>query len=129
MGQDSRLGGTPRTRINAQVRARTDYPVCPMCGYAIDRNAQRMGKRHPLASVIDEWLPRNPCRHRRSTCLTTCDPHAPRGAVTLTNCVELHDTCNSLKHDHWPVTEELMDRCRTTIERQLTQATPTLRTW
>lgn len=111
---DSRLGGRPRTRLNAAVRARTDHPVCPLCGYPIDRQANRMGRRHPLASVIDEWLPR-----------------ARGGDVNLDNCVETHSLCNGIKGDRWPVTPDLNDRCRRRIEHELQGApNPTRsRTW
>lgn len=96
---DSRLGGRVRTRLNEQVRARTDTPSCPLCGYWIDRSLQRVGRRHPLCSVIDEWIPR-----------------AKGGPVSLDNCVEVHEVCNGLKSDHWPVTTALRARCRARVE-------------
>lgn len=102
MAKDSRLGGRVRTRINAEVRALTDRPVCPMCGYGIDRNLRRTGQPHPLSSVIDEWQPRN-----------------VGGQVDVLNCVEMHRTCNGTKHDHWPVTAALRTRCRTKVEELL----------
>ena len=102
MAKDSRLGGRPRARINAQVRARTDHPLCPMCGHPINRLAKRTGRRHPLASVVDEWVPRS-----------------KGGPVTLANCVEMHSACNAIKSDHWPITTELRDRCTDEVEREL----------
>lgn len=106
---DSRLGGRPRTRINAEVRARTAYPVCPLCGYPIDRTLKRTGRRHPLASVIDEWIPR-----------------ARGGPVTASNCVECHSACNGIKSDRWPVTEALRSECRAYVERLHGDRTPQL---
>lgn len=114
MATDSRLGGRPRTRVNAAVRARTLCPVCPLCRYPIDRTLPRTGKPHPLSSVIDEWLPR-----------------AKGGTVDEANCVELHRTCNATKHDHWPVTDDLRRRCRAKVAEILElDAGPVLeRTW
>lgn len=106
---DTRLGGRPRTRINAQVRAR--HLPCPMCSYPIDQTLPRTGRRHPLASVIDEWLPRS-----------------KGGAVDLTNCVEMHSWCNAIKSNHWPVTDEMRDRCRTHIASLIHTTPPTIRT-
>lgn len=100
--RDHRLGGRPRTRINAQVRARTGEPVCPLCGYIIDRSLPRVGSRHPLCSVIDEWLPRS-----------------KGGTVDLDNCVEVHDRCNNIKSDHWPVTPEMQLRCEAAVRSEL----------
>ncbi len=99
---DSRLGGRTRTRLNAEVRARTLHPVCPMCGYPIDRTLRRTGKPHPLSSVIDEWVPRN-----------------RGGAVADHNCVEGHRVCNGIKGKHWPVTQELRAKCRAKVEELL----------
>lgn len=95
---DPRLGGRVRTRVAAQVRARTDEPVCPLCGYLIDRSLPRMGSRHPLCSVIDEWLPR-----------------AKGGEVSVDNCVEVHDRCNVIKWHHWPVTADIYERCEVAV--------------
>ena len=94
MGKDSRLGGRTRTRLNAQVRARDACPVCPLCGYPIDRSLPRTPKPHPLSSVVDEWLPR-----------------ALGGQVDLANCVESHRLCNGIKSDAWPVTPALRAKC------------------
>lgn len=112
---DTRLGGRVRTRISAEVRAR--HRPCRLCGYRIDQTLKRTGKRHPLCSVVDEWIPRNPCRRRH--CHWGCDPHTRPGPVTLENCVELHDACNSLKSNHWPVTQDLRDRCRDRVDALL----------
>ena len=99
---DSRLGGRTRTRLNAAVRARTLHPVCPMCGYPIDRTLQRTGKPHPLSSVVDEWYPRS-----------------LGGDVADHNCVEVHRTCNGSKGDRWPVTASMRAACRTKVEQIL----------
>lgn len=109
MADDPRLGGRPRTRCKAIVRARRQ--PCAMCGYPIDQTAQRMGRRHPLASVVDEWLPRR----------LGGDPHDPD------NCVELHHRCNEIKAGTWPVTPNLMAQCRAEIERILNAATVEVR--
>lgn len=107
MGTDSRLGGRVRSRVNAAVRARTDHPVCPLCGYPIDRNLPRTGKPHPLSSVIDEWLPRT----------LGGNPHDEA------NCVELHRLCNGIKGKTWPVTPNLRARCTQRIAEHLNTVT------
>jgi len=119
---DTRLGGRVRTRINAAVRAR--HQPCPMCGYPIDQTLNRMGRCHPLSSQVDEWIPREPCNGR---CQGDCIPVQP-GEVNTENCVELHATCNNLKSNHWPVTDELRARCRREVEAILTPHGKT-RTW
>jgi len=111
MGTDSRLGGRVRTRVNAAVRARTDHPVCPLCGYPIDRNLPRTGKPHPLSSVIDEWFPRT----------LGGDPHDEA------NCVESHRECNAIKGKTWPVTRGLRARCHERISSML--GTVTIHPW
>ncbi len=113
MGTDSRLGGRVRTRVNAAVRARTDHPVCPLCGYPIDRNLPRTGKPHPLSSVIDEWFPRT----------LGGDPHDEA------NCVELMRICNGIKSDRWPVTADLRAECRRAVERILASERGVSRSW
>ena len=102
MSKDSRLGGRVRTRVNAEVRARTAHPVCLLCGYPIDRSLTRSGRPHPLSSVIDEWVPRS-----------------KGGPVSAGNCVELHRTCNATKHDHWPITPDIRQRCRDKVREYL----------
>lgn len=87
-----------------------------MCGYPIDQTLNRGApgqKRHPLASVVDEWIPRNPCKRRH--CRHGCQPTQP-GDVSLANCVELHAACNALKHNHWPVTDDLRAECLLRVE-------------
>ena len=110
MATDTRLGGTPRTRLVAAVRARRQ--PCPMCSYPIDKNLQRTGKRHPLSSVVDEWYPRK-----------------LGGTVDLTNCVEMHSWCNGSKGSRWPITDEMRERCRTHIATLLAATQPTIRSW
>lgn len=80
-----------------------------MCGYPIDQTLHR--SRHPLGSVVDEWFPRS----------LGGDPLDP------VNTVEMHRCCNTSKHNHWPVTEEMRTRCRTLVETHL--GTPTIHPW
>lgn len=110
MAADSRLGGPKRTRLVAAVRARRQ--PCPMCGFGIDQTLQRTGRRHPLSSVVDEWIPRS-----------------KGGTVDLTNCVEMHSWCNGSKGSRWPVTDEMRERCRTHITHLLEATQPTIRPW
>lgn len=107
MPKDSRLGGRVRTRTNAQVRARTPDPHCPLCGYRINRDLKRTGSPHPLSSVIDEWYPR----------ANGGDPH------DVDNCVELHRVCNAIKGKHWPVTQALATQCRERVNQLLGNVT------
>ena len=51
------LGGRPRTRVKAQVRR--EEPNCWLCGLPIDLSLPRMGRAHPMSSVIDEVIPRS----------------------------------------------------------------------
>lgn len=94
----AKLGGRPRARLTATVRARQE--PCRLCGYPIDHALNRMGKRHPLSSTVDEWYPR----------ALGGDPHDP------TNCVDLHSVCNAIKGAHWPVTPALRARCKAKVE-------------
>jgi hypothetical protein len=105
---DSRLGGRPRTRLVAEVRARR-LP-CPLCSYPIDQSLPRTGRRHPLSSVVDEWFPRT-----------------LGGPVDATNCVETHSLCNGIKGSTWPVTPDLKAKCRRRVEAILNASAPTLR--
>lgn len=116
MAADSRLGGRPRTRLVAQVRAR--HQPCAMCGLPIDQTLNRVGRRHPLASVVDEWYPRNP-KHG-----------GPGGPVSAANCVEMHDRCNSIKSNHWPITPALHTRARQAVLELHGHVQPDIeRTW
>ena len=124
MAADSRLGGPKRTRLVAAVRARRQ--PCPMCSYPIDQTLPRMGRRHPLSSVVDEWIPRQPCNGRCRR--RTCTPVTP-GTVDLTNCVETHSVCNGIKSNHWPITSDLRDQCRTAVEAIIHAPQPTIRPW
>ncbi len=110
MAGDSRRGGRVRTRINAEVRARR-LP-CALCGYPIDHTLNRIGRRHPLASVIDEWF-----------------PLSKGGEVSLTNCVDTHSVCNAIKSDHWPVTAEMQARCRAEVQALMAGSKVHTRTW
>ena len=126
MGTDSRLGGRPRTRLNDQVRRRRQ--PCAMCGLPIDQTLPRRGRRHKLASVIDEWIPRNPCR--QPDCRHNCQPDTPPGQVSAANCVEMHDLCNSAKSNHWPVTNAMRIDCRRRVLDLLGCTEPEIdRTW
>ncbi len=113
MANDSRLGGRVRKRTNAAVRARTTHPICPLCGYPVDRNLPRTGKPHPLSSVIDEWYPRH----------LGGDPHDEA------NCVELMRICNGIKGARWPVTAELRAECKQAVERVLAAEQGISRSW
>ena len=110
--KDSRLAGPERARLVRVVRARTDDPICPLCGYWVDRSLPRQGAAHPLSSVIDEWMPRS-----------------KGGSVTEDNCVEVHRVCNGLKSDHWPVTPDLMVSCRRKVEGLLAHGGALARRW
>jgi 5-methylcytosine-specific restriction endonuclease McrA len=100
MAKDSRLGGRTRQNLNAKIRAR--HQPCPLCGFPIDPTLRRTGSPHPLSSVIDEWYPRS-----------------LGGPVDETNCVDAHRCCNAIKGAHWPVTQDMRDRCRREVEALL----------
>ncbi len=109
--RDGRLGGYRRKQVLKLVRDRTDSPVCPLCGVAIDRTLRRSGKPDPLSSCVDDWFPRK----------LGGDPLDPD------NCVEVHRVCNGVKGSTWPVTDGVRQRCRELVMERLASQSATWR--
>lgn len=91
---DPRLSHRARQRLKAQVRA--EEPTCHLCDIAIDLDLDRY--RHPLASVIDEVVPR---RHGGSP-------------LDRANTRHAHRLCNGMRGTK-PVTPELRRACRAAV--------------
>ena len=91
--RDPALNGHRRRMACADVRA--TQPTCHLCGEWVDLTLDRQW--HPLASCIDELLP-------RSLGGSATDP---------TNLGHAHRCCNGSRHNTWPITPEVRQRCRT----------------
>ena len=105
------LSGRPRRRTIARIRAQNQ--PCHLCGYPIDQTLDK--QRHPLASTIDELIPR----------ARNGDP------LDEALCRHAHRVCNSMKGKQ-PVTPELHTRCRTKVAELIGLPAPnptTTRTW
>lgn len=95
---DNQLGGRPRQRVVAYVRA--TQPHCHLCRYVIDLSLDR--HRHPLASCVDELIPRK----------------YGGSALDYSNVAHAHRLCNGMRGVK-PITPELRQRCRNAVDRYL----------
>lgn len=100
------LKGHRRRQVLAHHRA-TGAP-CNLCGLPIDLSLDP--QRHPLASCVDELVPR---KHGG-------DP------LDLTNTAHTHRLCNG-KRGTKPITEQLRAECRRAVLAQLEAVT--VRPW
>jgi len=97
MPSDTRLGGRPRTRLVAQVRA--EEPNCWLCGNPINLTLNR--RSDPWGSVIDEYA------DEQRTCRANgADPH------DRSHTHHAHRWCNGSRGTK-PPTMEVRNRCRT----------------
>jgi hypothetical protein len=99
---DPQLNGRPRRRATTHVR--NTQPNCHLCGMWIDQTLDR--QRHPLASCIDELIP-------RALGGSPTDPN---------NTAHAHRLCNGIRGTR-PVTPALQQRCRQAVTRILNQIT------
>lgn len=95
------LNTQARRRLAADIRA--SEPYCHLCGYPISLDLDR--QRHPLASCIDEIIPRS----------------QGGSAIDRANTAHAHALCNGSRGTK-PITAEVRARCRELVAAHLAQS-------